>query len=108
MIVSSFYRCSSPQRKARKNVLVADGRPTQLPNKIEDAFPLTQPNWDFNTPAGREHLHLYCQILLVGLNRASKCPTNLTKVRAIIKRSDESPAGFLERLLEWYRMYTPF
>ncbi|XP_026643654.1 uncharacterized protein LOC101989031 [Microtus ochrogaster] len=94
--------------EARKNVLGADGRPTQLPNEIEDAFPLTRPNWDFNTPAGRERLRLYRQILLAGLQGASRRPTNLAKVRAIIQGPEETPAGFLERLLEGYRMYTPF
>lgn len=46
--------------EARKNVLGADGRPTQLPNEIEDAYPLTQPDWDYNTMAGREQLCFYC------------------------------------------------
>lgn len=60
--------------EARKNVLGADGWPTQLLNEIEDVFPLTQPNWDFIIPAGREQLHLYLQILLVGLKRAGSAP----------------------------------
>lgn len=46
--------------EARKNVLGADGRPTQLPNEIEDAYPLTRPDWDYNTMAGREQLCFYC------------------------------------------------
>ncbi|XP_043838662.1 uncharacterized protein LOC122740475 [Dromiciops gliroides] len=32
--------------EARKNVPGEDGRPTQLPNEIEEAFPLTRPHWD--------------------------------------------------------------
>ncbi|KAM4887236.1 uncharacterized protein RHO17_020285 isoform 1-T1 [Thomomys bottae] len=36
--------------EARKNVPGDNGRPTQLPNEIDAAFPLERPNWDFTTP----------------------------------------------------------
>lgn len=94
--------------EARKNVPGADGRPTLLPNEIEEAFPLTRPDWDYTTVAGRERLRLYRQILLAGLRGAGKRPTNLAKVRAVVQGAEETPAGFLERLMEAYRMYTPF
>ncbi|CAD7678849.1 unnamed protein product [Nyctereutes procyonoides] len=84
--------------KARKN----------LPNEIEDVFPLVRPTWDYDTVAGRERLRLYRQVLLAGLKGAGRRPTNLAKVRAIVQGKDETPAGFLERLIEGYRMYTPF
>ncbi|XP_062054794.1 uncharacterized protein LOC133765170 [Lepus europaeus] len=38
--------------EARKNVPGADGRPTLLPNEIEEAFPSTRPDWDYTTVAG--------------------------------------------------------
>ncbi|XP_076401750.1 uncharacterized protein LOC143267490 [Peromyscus maniculatus bairdii] len=38
-----------------KQVPGDDGRPTQLPNIIDAAFPLTRPDWNFNTP---EEAHL--------------------------------------------------
>ncbi|XP_076431720.1 uncharacterized protein LOC143274170 [Peromyscus maniculatus bairdii] len=41
--------------EARKQVPGDDGRPTQLPNIIDAAFPLSRPDWDFNTP---EEAHL--------------------------------------------------
>ncbi|XP_019060717.1 pygopus homolog 2-like [Fukomys damarensis] len=45
--------------EARKNVPGEDGRPMQLPNEIDDAFPLTRPNWDLATPAAHlQALHL--------------------------------------------------
>ncbi|XP_062044662.1 uncharacterized protein LOC133776022 [Lepus europaeus] len=94
--------------EARKNVPGADGRPTLLPNEIEEAFPLTRPDWDYTTVAGRERLRLYRQVLLAGLRGAGKRPTNLAKVRAVVQGAEETPAGFLERLMEAYRMYTPF
>ncbi|XP_072622605.1 uncharacterized protein [Vulpes vulpes] len=65
--------------KARKNVPGADGRPTQLPNEIEDVFPLVRPTWDYHTAAGRERLRLYRQVLLAGLRGAGRRPTNLAK-----------------------------
>ncbi|XP_073655339.1 uncharacterized protein [Tursiops truncatus] len=42
--------------EAKKNVLGANGQPTQLPNEIDAGFPLVRPNWDFNAPEGRERL----------------------------------------------------
>ncbi|XP_041585849.1 uncharacterized protein LOC121476194, partial [Vulpes lagopus] len=94
--------------EAGKNVPGADGRPTRLPNEIEDVFPLVRQTWDYDTVAGRERLRLYRQVLLAGLRGAGRRPTNLAKVRAIGQGKDEAPAGFLERLIEGYRMYTPF
>nr|XP_059861705.1 uncharacterized protein LOC132420882 [Delphinus delphis] len=38
--------------EAKKNVLGANGQPTQLPNEIDAGFPLVRPNWDFNAPEG--------------------------------------------------------
>ncbi|XP_035302986.1 uncharacterized protein LOC113836465 [Cricetulus griseus] len=95
--------------EARKNVQGPDGRPTQLPNEIDEVFPLIRPtDWDINTAAGRERHRLYRQTLLAGLKGAGRRPTNLAKVRAVVQGLEETPAGFLERLMEAYRMYTPF
>ncbi|XP_076400124.1 uncharacterized protein LOC143267090 [Peromyscus maniculatus bairdii] len=94
--------------EARKRVPGEDGRPTQLPNIIDAAFPLTRPNWDFATPEGREHLRLYRQLLLAGLRGAARRPTNLAQVRNVTQGKEETPAAFLERLREAYRMYTPY
>ncbi|KAL6056187.1 hypothetical protein STEG23_009506 [Scotinomys teguina] len=41
--------------EARKQVPGDDGRPTQLPNLIDAAFPLTRPDWDFNAPEVLTH-----------------------------------------------------
>ena len=85
-----------------------NGAPTLLPNEIDAAFPLTRPDWDYNTSAGREQLRLYRQVLLVGLKGARRCPTNLTQIRAVTQGPEGSPMAFLERLMEAYCMYTPF
>ncbi|XP_059536595.1 uncharacterized protein LOC132225509 [Myotis daubentonii] len=42
-----------------------------------------------------------------GLHRAARKPTNLTKVGNVQQERDESPASFLERIMEAYRTYTP-
>nr|AMK06427.1 putative gag polyprotein [Murine leukemia virus] len=94
--------------EARKAVRGDDGRPTQLPNEINDAFPLERPDWDYTTPAGRNHLVLYRQLLLAGLQHAGRSPTNLAKVKGITQGPNESPSAFLERLKEAYRRYTPY
>ncbi|XP_027630185.1 uncharacterized protein LOC114008989 [Tupaia chinensis] len=39
--------------EAQKNVPGGDGRPTTLPNLIDEGFPLTRPNWDFGNAEGR-------------------------------------------------------
>lgn len=94
--------------EARKNVPGADGRPTQLPNIIETAFPLSRPDWDFNAAEGRERLTVYRQTLVAGLRGAARRPTNLAKVREVIQGATEPPSVFLERLMEAFRRYTPF
>lgn len=40
--------------EARKNVLGANGLPTQLSNEIDAGLPLTCPDWDPNRTEGRE------------------------------------------------------
>ncbi|XP_054951549.1 chromobox protein homolog 5 isoform X2 [Pan paniscus] len=94
--------------EARKHVPGPGGLPTQLPNEIDEGFPLTRPDWDYETASGRESLRIYRQALLAGLKGAGKRPTNLAKVRTITQEKNESPAAFMERLLEGFRMYTPF
>nr|XP_048312997.1 uncharacterized protein LOC125414929 [Myodes glareolus] len=94
--------------EARKQVPGEDGRPTQLPNEIDAAFPLTRPDWDFTTIAGRTHRRLYRQLLIAGLRGAGRRPTNLAQVKQTVQGADESPAAYLERLKEAYHMYTPY
>ncbi|XP_073075517.1 uncharacterized protein [Manis javanica] len=94
--------------EARRNVPGTDGRPSQLPHDIERGFLLTRPNWDFNSPEGRERLTIYRQALVAGLRGAARHPTNLAKVREVSQGATGAPAVFLERLIEAFRRYTPF
>lgn len=77
-------------------------------NEINSAFPLERPDWDFNTPEGKSHLRLYRQVLIAGLQKAARRPTNLAQVKAVVQKADETPSAFLERLKEAYRVYTPY
>ena len=94
--------------EARKLVPGPAGQPTQDEDLIEEYFPRRRPTWDPNTPQGREHLSIYRRTLMAGLQAAARRPTNLAKVREIAQGPDESPAAFLERIMEAYRRYTPF
>ena len=85
----------------------ADRRPTAQPYLVDEVFPLLRPNWDFEQAEGREHLRMYCQTLMAGLQAASRKPTNLAKVNLVRQEPTESLAAFLERLMEAFRQYTP-
>lgn len=94
--------------EARKNVLGPNGAPTQLENLVNEAFPLTRPQWDYNSAEGRGRLTVYRQTLVAGLKGAARRPTNLAKVREVLQGPTEPPSVFLERLMEAYKRYTPF
>ena len=44
---------------------------------------------------------------MAGLRAAARKPTNLSKVNLLRQEPNESPAAFLERLMEAFRQYTP-
>ena len=50
---------------------------------------------------------MYCQTLMAGLWVAVRKLTNLAKVNLVRQEPTESPAAFLERLMEAFRQYTP-
>ena len=94
--------------EARKNIQDETGRPVQTQAQIDEGFPLTRPQWDYNTAQGREWLSNYHQALVAGLRGTARRPTNLAKAREIMQEATEPPSVFLERLMEVYRRYTPF
>nr|XP_034953768.1 uncharacterized protein LOC118075709 [Zootoca vivipara] len=71
-------------------------------------YPLTDPHWDPNVPDQRTALTTYRETLLHGVRRAARKPTDLSKVSTVTQKPDESPGDFLERLMEAYRIWTPF
>ena len=50
---------------------------------------------------------MYRQTLMAGLRAAARRPTKLAKVNPVRQEPNESPAAFLERLMEAFRHYTP-
>lgn len=44
---------------------------------------------------------------MAGLQAAARKPTNLAKVNSVRQEPQESPAAFLERIMEAFRQYTP-
>ena len=68
---------------------------------------MVRPNWDFERAEGRECLLVYHQTLMAGLRAAARKPTNLAKVNSVRQEPNESPAAFLERIMEAFRQYTP-
>ena len=93
--------------EARKWVPGIDGRPTTQPHLMDEGFPLLRPNWDFERAEDRERLRVYRQTLMAGLWATARKPTNLEKVNLVRQEPTESPAAFLERLMEAFRQYTP-
>ena len=75
--------------EAQKHVPGVDERPTMQPHLIEEGFPLMRPKWDFERAEGREHLQVYCQTLMAGLQAAARKPTNLSKVNLIRQERNE-------------------
>ena len=69
--------------EARKRVPGVDGRPTTQPHLVDEGFPLLWPNWDFERVESREHLRVYHQTLMAGLQAAARKPTNLAKVNLV-------------------------
>jgi hypothetical protein len=68
---------------------------------------LNRHNWDYGDAEGTEHLWVYHQTLMAGLQVAACSPTNLAKVKAVMQGENESLSMFLERLYDAYRQYTP-
>ena len=50
---------------------------------------------------------MYRQTLMAGLRGAARKPTNLAKINPVRQQPNESPAAFLERIMEAFRQHTP-
>ncbi|KAM5321919.1 uncharacterized protein AAES06_015287 [Glossophaga mutica] len=94
-------------REAVKAVMGEEGETAVGRREVQDILPEQPPNWDPNTSGGRDALLQYRRALLRGLKIAAKKPTNFSKVSEVVQGREESPASFLERLIEAYRVYTP-
>ena len=94
-------------RRGRKLVLGPIGEPISNQAATDACFPLTLPDWDFNTIEVKRRLFIYCQALLAGLKAAASCLTNLARVYDIKQGENESLTAFLERVMEAFQQYNP-
>lgn len=104
---TDFKERARVPREATRAVLGPDRMPTTDLHRIEHVFHSAPPHWDPNADNGRECLLQYRQILLQGLRAAARKPTDLTKIHDTVQGPKESPAAFLERLYQAYRLYSP-
>lgn len=68
-----------------KLLLGANGQSTTVQADIDVVFLLVHPNWDSDSCMVKEKLKIYCQILMRGLQKAARRPTNLSKVGQVIQ-----------------------
>ncbi|XP_029457823.1 uncharacterized protein LOC115091766 [Rhinatrema bivittatum] len=83
----------------------SDGRPEDA---VRDLAPTADPNWDFQTAAGRERITAYQTAFLEALKKGKQKVVNMGKIQDVVQQRDESPGNFLERLMDAYRQYSPF
>ena len=50
---------------------------------------------------------MYRRTLMAGVRVAARKPTNLAKINSVRQEPNESPAAFLEKIMEAFRQYTP-
>uniref|UniRef100_A0A8C5M5D1 Core shell protein Gag P30 domain-containing protein n=1 Tax=Leptobrachium leishanense TaxID=445787 RepID=A0A8C5M5D1_9ANUR len=70
------------------------------------AYPAVDPRWDY-TGADMLSLQLYRSAVLAGVREGAKKPVNISKVAEVMQGINETPASFLEQLMEAYRVYSP-
>uniref|UniRef100_A0A452H6N9 Core shell protein Gag P30 domain-containing protein n=1 Tax=Gopherus agassizii TaxID=38772 RepID=A0A452H6N9_9SAUR len=66
---------------------------------LDVPWPITDPNWDPNTPAGKVQLDGFLKAVLSGIRDAGEATPNWSKVTACVQRPDEHPSDFCARLI---------
>ena len=113
MIVSNCYRCFSLQRsvsgscqKLRRMCQRWMGGPQYSLTSLRRGSPWCDPTGTSNAlKVGR--VSECTARLMAGLRAAAGKPTNLAKINSVRQQPNESPAAFLERIMEAFRQYTP-
>ena len=72
---------------------------TALPTRNQ-AVPITEPDWDYNTAKGRWDQSHVVRCILEGLRQARTKPLNYGKLADIEQEEKEAPGKFLDRLRE--------
>ncbi|XP_063294231.1 uncharacterized protein LOC134579025, partial [Pelobates fuscus] len=70
-------------------------------------YPNTDPEWNVNG-TDMVHLKAYRDAIIAGMKAGGKKAINMSKTAEVLQKSDEPPSVFYDRLLEAYRLYTPF
>lgn len=68
--------------------------------------PESDPLWNHRSPDDRNKLKDYQSLVVEAMRSAGKPPVNMSKPSLIMQSADESPEGFLQRLIEAYELYT--
>ena len=78
---------------------------TTLPTGNQ-AVPIIEPDWDYNTAKGRWDQSHFIRCILEGLRQARAKPVNYGKLANIEQEEKEAPAKFLDRKREALRRFT--
>ena len=78
---------------------------TALPTGNQ-AVPITEPDWDYNTAKGRWDQSHFVRCILEGLGQAHAKTLNYAKLANIEQEEKEAPGKFLERLREALHRFT--
>ena len=70
---------------------------TALPTGNQ-AVPITEPDWDYNTAKGRWDQSHFVRCILEGLRQAHSKPLNYGQLANIEQEEKEAPGKFLDRL----------
>ncbi|XP_059580932.1 uncharacterized protein LOC109282416 [Alligator mississippiensis] len=75
---------------------------------MRNICPIESPDWDNNSPEGRERNSRYLGIIVEALGKAVPRVTNLSKLYEVRQGKDESPSSFLERLYDAFKKFSSF
>ena len=78
---------------------------TALPTGNQ-AVPITEPDWDYNTAKGRWDQSHFVRYILEGPRQARSKPLNYGQLANIEQEEKEAPGKFLDRWREALRRYT--
>ena len=70
------------------------------------AAPIIEPDWDYNTAKGRWDQSHFVRCILEGLSQAHAKPLNYGKLANIEQEEKEAPGKFLDRLWEALHRFT--
>uniref|UniRef100_A0A8C5PXR3 Core shell protein Gag P30 domain-containing protein n=1 Tax=Leptobrachium leishanense TaxID=445787 RepID=A0A8C5PXR3_9ANUR len=94
----------STEERSRINTLAR--KYLEKKGKEAQAYPSADPQWVY-AGADMMSLQLYRSAVLAGVREGARKPVNIGKVAEVTQGPNKTPASFLERLMEAYRIYSP-